>query len=139
MPQEHPRVLRLAVRTARQRLLLAVPAISPAALDGDALADLRAMLSRGVDLTLVHATSSDVELPGALSALLERDGAREMRIRSMTTATLVRDENLALRTLYPLLADRGRERPVRDERGWLVTDAGQVAALADEALPQQPS
>lgn len=138
MPQEHPRVLRLAVRTARQRLLLAVPVISPTALDGDALADLRAMLSRGVDLTLVHATSPDVELPGALVALLERDGAHEMRIRSMTTATLVRDENLALRTLYPLLADRGRERPVRDERGWLVTDAGQVAALANEALAQQP-
>jgi hypothetical protein len=139
MPQEHPRMLRLAVRSASQRLLIGVPAISPTALDGDTLADLRAMLGRGVKFTLVHATAPDVDLPGSLSALLERDGAQELRIRSMTTATLVRDGNLALRTLYPLLADRGRERPVRDERGWLVTDPGQVAALADEVLAQHPS
>jgi hypothetical protein len=134
-PQEHRRLLRVAVRTARERLLLAVPALSPQALDAELLVDLRSLLGRGVQLTVLHSTADDPPLPHFVRSLFERDGANELRPRApLRASTLVRDSNLALRTLYPLLADRGLRRPFRDERGWLVTDPEQVPALAEEVL-----
>jgi hypothetical protein len=46
----------------------------------------------------------------------EHDGVDVRRAQNLTTSTLIRDDTLALCTLFPLLAFRGRERPFRDER-----------------------
>ncbi len=134
-PQEHPRLLRIAVRTAQERLLVAVPSLSPQSMDAELLGDLRALLGRGAEITIVHSTPAEPPMPGFVRSLFERDGAKELRPRSpLRASTLVRDRNLALRTRYPLLADHGLRRPVRDERGWLVSDPLQVAALGEEVL-----
>ena len=39
--------------------------------------------------------------------------------RGLGRSILVRDDDLALVTLFPLLASAGLERKFRDERGWL--------------------
>jgi hypothetical protein len=134
-PQEHPRLLRIALRTTQARLLIAVPSLSPQSMDAELLGDLRALLGRGVEITILHSTAAQPPLPGFVRSLFERDGAKELRLRSpLRASTLVRDSNLAIRTLYPLLSDQGLLRPVRDERGWLVTDPQQVSALGEEVL-----
>jgi hypothetical protein len=136
-PQEHPRLLRVAVRSARERLLLAVPTLTAMSLDADLLGDLRRMMAREAELVVVHSTPPEPPLPGFVRSLFERDGAREIRPReAVRVSTLVRDSTLALCTLYPLLHDAGRQRPVRDERGWLVTDHEQVVLIADQLLAQ---
>jgi hypothetical protein len=47
-------------------------------------------------------------------------------------STLIRDDNLAVRTLFPLLAHYGWERPFRDERGWLIQRPENVALIVEE-------
>jgi hypothetical protein len=47
-------------------------------------------------------------------------------------STLIRDDNLAVRTLFPLLAHYGWERPFRDERGWLIQRPEIVVFIVDE-------
>ena len=134
-PQENSRLLRIAVQTARKRLLIAVPTLSPMSLDADLLRELRRAMARDVDLVIAHSTPADPPMPGFVRSLFDRDGAQEVEPREpVRVCTLVRDNTLAMCTLYPLLHDAGRERPLRDERGWLVTDRDQVALIANEMI-----
>jgi hypothetical protein len=49
---------------------------------------------------------------------------------------VIREDSLALRTLYPVLAARGSA--LRDERGWLVKGNEHVAALRAELPEAKP-
>ena len=64
----------------------------------------------------------------------DHTGMERRRVSRPPAATVVRDETLALRTLFPVLAHRGCTRAFRDERGWLISVAEQVRALT-AALP----
>jgi hypothetical protein len=114
--------------------VLAVPALSPRSIEAKLLRDVRSLPRRGVRLTVAHSTPRDVALPGFVRSLFERDGPkRYARVSRSARVRSVSDGTLALRTLYPLLADRGPRRPFRHERGWLRTDPPAVAALVEES------
>jgi hypothetical protein len=66
------------------------------------------------------------------SLAADHAGMELMRVSRPPAATVVRDETVALRTLFPVLAHRGRSRPFSDERGWLINDTEQVRKLVAE-------
>jgi len=69
----------------------------------------------------------------------DHTGMELLRVSRPPVGTIVRDETLALRTLFPVLAHNGRTRAFCDERGWLISDVEQVRVLAAElALPPSP-
>lgn len=78
--------------------------------------------------------ASESKLPAPESLLRLAEGRKTLDVRphpGLTTSTLVHDDNLAVQTLFPLLAHRGWERPFRDERGWLVQRPENVALVVD--------
>jgi len=129
-PHEHPRLLDTVLRSAADRILLATPLISPLTVDRDLLAKLDGAVGRGVRVSIRFAAGSKLPAPEGLRRLA--DGRKLLDVQphpGLTVSTLVRDDDLAVQTLFPLLADRGWERPFRDERGWLVQRPENVALV----------
>jgi phosphatidylserine/phosphatidylglycerophosphate/cardiolipin synthase-like enzyme len=134
-PHEHPRLLTTAIRTAQDRVLIATPALSGTVLDRDLLGVLEAALRRRVRIDVAHCGHSDDPSHTWLAKLTEdHPGFRVRVVSALPVSTMVRDDNLAVCTAFPLLGHFGRERPIRDERGWLVTRPEHVVPLADDLL-----
>ena len=130
-PHEQLGVLRTALRSAVQRVVIATPVIAATVVDQDLVADLERCLSRGVAISIAH--DSDAIPPQTLLRLSEAHGGLHIsRTQGLGRAILVRDDTLALVTLFPLLADRGIERKFRDERGWLVQRPENVRFILNE-------
>jgi hypothetical protein len=129
-PEEQRRLVHVMANGARQKLTIATPTIAPAALSRELLDALRRLLKAGGEVTIIHA--DDADAPKALHTLAEDYPTMTVaRIGTLAVSTVTRDGALGLRTLYPVLADRGYERPLRDERGWLVKGEQHVSQLAD--------
>jgi len=136
-PEEHPRLIHVMAAGAKSRLLIATALVTAPSVDRELLKAIRGLLNRGGEVKILH--SMREELPGALRTLAEDHEGLELRqITSPPFSTVIRDETLALRTLMPVLAYRGHERPFRDERGWLVNDREHVQILAGEMLAAAP-
>jgi hypothetical protein len=136
-PEEHRRLLRVMATTAKHTLSIATPSITTASLSRELQDAVRGLLKRGGKATVIH--PGDVEPPKALRALA--DDYRQMNLiptNTLAVSTVIRDDSLALRTLYPVLADRGSERPLRDERGWLVKGNEHVAHIRAELPDPKP-
>jgi len=132
LPHEHPRLMETVLRSATDQLLIATPNISPAAVDRDLLASLEAAARREVRVSIRYSAESKLPAPESLLKLAEEKEWLDVRAHAgLTTSTLIRDDNLAVQTLFPLLAHRGWERPFRDERGWLVQRPENVALVVD--------
>jgi hypothetical protein len=133
LPYEHPRLVDTIFRSATDRVHLATPNIAPLAVDRDTIANLEEALRRGVNVSIRYGHESKLPEPEPLLRLAERNKALDVRSHTgLTVSTLIRDDNLAVRTLFPLLAHYGWERPFRDERGWLIQRPENVAFIVDE-------
>jgi hypothetical protein len=118
-PEEQRRLVRVMANGAKQKLTIATPTIAPTVLSRELLDALRKLLKVGGEVTIIHA--DDADAPKALRTLAGDYPTMTLaRIGTLAVSTVTRDGTLGLRTLYPVLADRGYERPLRDERGWLV-------------------
>lgn len=132
-PHEHPSLLATAVRSATQRLLLVSPVISAAVFDRALLTALRDRLRADLTIDIGYEHEDDLDLPSALTDLgRDYPNLKLLPLRQVPVASLVRDDNLAVRTLFPLLSYQGVERGFRDERGWLVTTPVLVKPLTAE-------
>lgn len=132
LPHEHPRLLDTVLRSATDRILIVTPNIAPLAVDRDLLAKLDEAARRGILVSIRFAAESKLPAPESLLRLAEGEKSLDVRPHpGLTTSTLIRDDNLAVQTLFPLLAHRGWERPFRDERGWLVQRPENVALVVD--------
>jgi hypothetical protein len=132
-PEEQRRLVRVMVNGARRKLTIATPTIAPAVLSREILEALRRLLKAGGEVAILHA--DDADAPKALRTLAEDYPTMTLaHISTLAGSTVTRDGTLGLRTLYPVLADRGHERPLRDERGWLVKGEQRVRLL-DAELP----
>lgn len=132
-PYEHPPLLAAAIRTTAKRLLIVAPAITPAVFDRGLVSALRDRLKANTHVEIGYEHQDEIQLPSALTDLnRDHDNLKLFVLRKVPVASLVRDDNLAVRTLFPLLAYNGLERGFRDERGWLVTTPTLVKPLTDE-------
>ena len=135
LPHEHSRLVGTAIRTARERLILTTPVLSDAVLDRDLLGVLETALRRGVAIDIAYAADPEDQPHSWLRKLAEDHADFRFRaVSALDSSTMIRDDNLALCTAFPLLGHFGYERPFRDERGWLITRAEHVVPLADELL-----
>lgn len=136
-PEEHLSLLRVMAQGARKCLVICTSEMTERSLERDLMEPIRKLLSRGGKVRILHACEQDV--PKVLRTLAaDHTGMELLRVSRPPAATVVRDETLALRTLFPVLAHRGCTRPFRDERGWLINDAEQVRALAAELPAPSP-
>ncbi len=120
------------MRSATDRILIATPNIAPLAVDRDLLAKLDQAARRGILVSIRFAAESKLPAPESLLRLAEGEKSLDVRPHpGLTTSTLIRDDDLAVQTLFPLLADRGWERRFRDERGWLVQRPENVVLIVD--------
>jgi hypothetical protein len=134
--EEHPPLLDVALRSARERLMIASPRITDAVFNRGLERAVRKLLNQDVVVRIGFGTSRDPSAgidPGALERIdrLRRDySTLEVRhLGPMKVSTLIRDSHFAVTTHFPLLAHRGDpERPLSDERGWLVGAADLVEA-----------
>lgn len=132
-PYEHPRLVDTILRSATDRVRLATPNVAPLTVGRDTIANLEEALRRGVNVSIRYGQESKLPEPELLLQLAERKKALDVRSHAgLTVSTLIRDDNLAVRTLFPLLAHYGWERPFRDERGWLIQRPENVAFIVDE-------
>jgi hypothetical protein len=130
-PEEQRRLVRVMANGARQKLTIATPTITPAALSHELLDALRKLLKAGGEATIIYANGA--EPPKAFTVLAgDYEKFKLVRTGTLAVSTVIRDGTLGLRTRYPVLADRGSERPLRDERGWLVKGEQHVAQLTAE-------
>jgi len=130
-PQEHLQVLNTTLRSVQTHLILMVVAVTAASADREFLTQLESCVKRGVMVTLIH--ESEHPLPPSLAtAASEWKGLRVAGTRGLGRSILVRDDDLALVTLFPLLAAVGRERRFRDERGWLIQRPENVSFVLRE-------
>jgi hypothetical protein len=133
LPYEHPRLVDTILRSATERVRLATPNIAPLTVDRDTIANLEEAVRRGVNVSIRYGQESKLPEPERLLRLAETNKALDVRFQAgLTVSTLIRDDNLAVRTLFPLLAHYGWERPFRDERGWLIQRPENVALIVDE-------
>jgi hypothetical protein len=136
-PEEQRRLIRVMAIGAKRKLTIATPTIARAAVTRELLDALGNLLKAGGEVTIISA--EDAEPPKALSTLAnDYETMTLARTSTLAVSTVIRDGTLALRTLYPVLADRGYERPIRDERGWLVKGEQHVSQL-DAELPPKPN
>jgi hypothetical protein len=136
-PEEQRRLLRVIAVGAKQTLTIATPTIAPAVLTRELLDALCKLLKAKGEVTIIYA--DDAQPPRALRALTDDYATMTLtRTNALAVSTVIRDGTLGLRTLYPVLADRGQERLLRDERGWLVKGERHVAQLMAE-LPAVPN
>ncbi len=136
-PEEQRRLLRVITIGSKRKLTIVTPTIAQAALTRELLDALRNLLKAKGEVAITFA--GDDEPPKVLRTLADDYANMTLaRTNALAASTVIRDGTLGLRTLYPVLADRGHERPLRDERGWLVKGEQHVAQLAAE-LPAVPS
>lgn len=123
-------MLTTTLRPVQTHLILMVVAFTSACVDREFLTLLESGVKRGVMVTLVHESESPP--PSLVTAASEWGGLRVAAIRELGRSILVRDDDLALVTLFSLLAAVGRERRFRDERGWLVQRPENVSFVLRE-------
>jgi hypothetical protein len=125
---EHPPLLDVALRSAKERLVIVSPRITGAVLDDDVARALRRVLDKGVSVRLAYGVSRDAAAgvdDGAHERLRRlRNDFRTLEVAhvpSLKVNALVRDGTLAVVTNFPLLSHRGdAKRALGDERGWLL-------------------
>ena len=118
-PHEHVQLLNTAFRSAQARLVIITPAVIAATIDRDLVTQLENCLGRDVIVQLVH--EPEYALPASLVAAAKAwPSLRVGATRGLGRSILVRDDDLAVLTLFPILASTGLERRFRDERGWLL-------------------
>lgn len=118
-PHEHVQLLNTALGSARTRLVIITPAFASASIDRELLTQLESCLGRDVIVQLIH--EPEYPLPASLATAAKAwSSLRVGATRGLGRSILVRDDDLAVLTLFPILASTGLERKFRDERGWLV-------------------
>jgi hypothetical protein len=137
-PEEHLSLIRVMAQGAQKRLIICTPDVTERSLERDLMEPIRKLLSRGGEVRILHACEQDA--PKMLRTLAaDHAGMELLRVSRPPVGTVVRDETLALRTLFPVLAHRDCIRAFRDERGWLISDSEQVRALTAELpAPSRP-
>lgn len=123
------------LRSAVARVSLTSPLVTSQAIDRELIRLLQAALAREVRVDLWIGIDAG-DPPPALNTLIgDHPGLSLHRSDRLRVTTVIRDDDLALRTTFPLLAHVGRERPFRDERGWLVSRPENVRPLIDDLPP----
>lgn len=130
---EHNPLLRLAIGTAVDRLMIFSPWITPLVVDAPMLHALRAMLSRGVRLHIGYGLDEDGKkpqkpIPAPLEALADEFENFELRRFGNThEKVLVKDNDFVVMTSFNWLSFRGDpSRPLRHELGFKISDPAVV-------------
>ena len=130
-PEEHLGLLRLMAQGAQKRFVICTSEVTERSLERDLMEPIRKLLSRGGEVRILHACEGDA--PKMLRTLAADHVRMELlRVSRPPAATVVRDETLVLRTLFPVLAHGASTRQFRDERGWLISDTERVDTLIKE-------
>ncbi len=132
---EHPPLLNLVLRSAKEDLLLISPRVTGAVINEDLAGEIRRALKRDVRIRLGYGINRDPQA-GLDETAHERLGRlaadypklEVAHLGSLKLNALVRDDRLAAVTNFPLLAHRGdATRALGDERGWLLANADLIA------------
>ncbi|MHB1999742.1 MAG: phospholipase D-like domain-containing protein [Solirubrobacteraceae bacterium] len=132
---EHPPLLDLVLRSAREDLLLVSPRLTGAVINEDLAGEMRRALKRDVRVRIGYGISRDPQA-GVDETAHERlrrlatdyPKLEIAHLGSLKHSALVRDDRLAVVTNFPLLAHRGdATRALTDERGWLLANAELIA------------
>jgi hypothetical protein len=135
---EHPEILKKALLDAERRLLIVSPWIRAAVVNKEFVKSLRALIDRGVEVSLAYGIGSDnaarIEDRKVEERLLEMnvefDNFEFVRLGDTHAKVLIADERLAVVTSFNWLSFKGDpERPFRDERGTLITIEPEVSRL----------
>lgn len=141
---EHPELLRHALRSATERLVLISPWLRSAVLDKELLADFAGALDRGVELYLgwgiggegATGRDADAEALQSLGRLAEEHANFHFSRLGRTHAkVLICDRRFMVVTSFNWLSFKGDpKRTFRDERGLLVSLAEQIDDQFDEMI-----
>jgi phosphatidylserine/phosphatidylglycerophosphate/cardiolipin synthase-like enzyme len=141
---EHPELLRHALRSATERLVLISPWLRSAVLDEELLADFAGALDRGVELYLgwgiggdgATGRGADAEALQSLGRLAEEHANFHFSRLGRTHAKiLICDRRFMVVTSFNWLSFKGDpKRTFRDERGLLVSLAEQIDDQFDELI-----
>ena len=132
---EHPPLLDLVLRSAKEDLLLISPRVTGAVINEDLAGEMRRALKRDVRIRLGYGINRDPQA-GIDEASYERlkrlatdyPKLEVAHLGSLKLNTLARDDRLVAVTNFPLLSHRGdATRALGDERGWLLTNAELIA------------
>jgi hypothetical protein len=130
-PQEHLQLVDTVLRSAHSSVVIIVAAITTASIDRDLMAQLERCSERDVTVTVIHEPEYSPP-PSLTTAATDWKSLRVATAHGIGRSILVRDDDLALVTLFPLLASVGLERKFRDERGWLVQRPENVRFITTE-------
>ena len=140
---EHPALLREAMSSAEDRLLIVSPWIRAGVVNRQFLGELEGLLDRGVDVAIGFGIDDskvgqdrDLEAERKLSALSNRyANFRFVRLGDTHAKVLVLDRRFVVVTSFNWLSFRGdSRRPFRDERGTLVTIADEIDRIYDDYM-----
>jgi phosphatidylserine/phosphatidylglycerophosphate/cardiolipin synthase-like enzyme len=141
---EHPELIRHALRSASERIVLISPWLKSAVLDEKLLRDFASALERGVELYLgwgiggdgATGRDADAEALQALGKLAEEHPNFHFRRLGRTHAkVLVCDRNFMVVTSFNWLSFKGDpKRTFRDERGLLVSLPEQIDEQFEELI-----
>jgi hypothetical protein len=141
--QEHPKILREAISTAQDRLLIVSPWVRVAVVNGLFLKTLEDCLQRGVQVAIGYGIDDgrevferDREAERSLLELAGRyDSFRLARLGDTHAKVLVVDRAYVVVTSFNWLSFRGDpNRPFRDERGTLVAVPEEVDRIYDDYM-----
>nr|WP_255550974.1 phospholipase D-like domain-containing protein [Granulicella sp. dw_53] len=144
---DHPLLLRDALKTAKERLLIISPWIRGEVVDKDFLKDLENRLQAGVSVYIGHGiTTNPTRNPKSADAAAKTDlqklatayaNLRFVRIGNTHAKVLIKDQEFAAITSFNWLSFRGDpNKTYRDEQGVLLQKTDLVNSKFDEVVQQ---
>lgn len=140
---DHPPLLADAIKSAKQRILIISPWISPAVVNGGFIRNLESTLRRGVRVLLGYGISGGdehtkpVEQNSGLKQLINLSSKYSnlvlKRLGNTHAKVLIKDAEFAALTSFNWLSFKGDpNRAFRDEQGVMINDPGAVNAKFEE-------
>jgi hypothetical protein len=140
---DHPPLLQDAVKSAKQRVLIISPWISPAVINAAFIRNLESTLRRGVRVLVGYGISGGddhtkpIEQNPGLKQLLNLSSKHKnlvmKRLGNTHAKVLIKDSEFAALTSFNWLSFKGDpNRAFRDEQGVMISDAVAVNAKFDE-------
>lgn len=133
---QHPELLKDAIKSSRQRLVIVSPWITPAVVDRTFLSDLQRLLASGVHVFIGYGLGEDRNFPKLENQLIDLAGKSAnftfSRLGDTHAKILIKDDKYLVTTSFNWLSFRGDpKRAFREEWGMKVTIRDQVNAAAE--------
>lgn len=139
---EHRKLLRQAIETAKEQILIVSPWIRAAVIDREFVNLLKVALKRGVKIIIAYGIGirnddSDAIAIKALEGLRSHGEILLVRLGNTHAKVLIKDRDWVVITSFNWLSFRGDpHRPIRDERGFYCSNPNEVSGVLDDYLNQ---